>query len=54
MRCPVCKEEESMFELNGTKACEDCWHEWWEDEGIGENESWMEFKEQLNKVKEKK
>jgi len=43
--CIKCKNDvEELYELVGTIACADCWHQYWLDNNIGEQESWEMFK----------
>ena len=51
--CPECEEEtKELYELVGSKACENCWREYWQENNIGEEESFTDFKNiTLTKVK---
>ena len=54
MKCPDCGNDIELYEWIKTTACHECWHDYWEDEKIGENESWDDFFMNLTKVEKKK
>jgi len=43
----VCKEcnnhVSNLYELVGTIACRNCWHEYWQENDIGEDTSFEDF-----------
>jgi len=44
MKCEQCKDKEAEYILVGSKGCEDCWFEYWQDNEIGIHESFEDFK----------
>lgn len=52
--CENCDDDESnIFELSGSKCCEDCWLEYFRDNELYMNQSFEEFKMGLKKAKQK-
>ena len=52
MRCEECGDDEIIYEYMGGKFCEDCWFTWWEEQEIGYDTSFEDFKMGLKVVKE--
>ena len=43
--CENCEEQPAEYELAGSKCCEDCWFEYWQDNEIGIHTSFEDFKQ---------